>query len=73
MKNRMHHVAKCVDKCQCDVTTQIAKRAYELYEQRGRRGSLALQDWLQAEREILPKHADGSICQEQPVGCATTN
>jgi hypothetical protein len=35
-----------------DVTPQIAKRAYELYEQRGRRDGQAGQDWLQAEREI---------------------
>jgi H+-transporting ATPase len=35
-----------------DVTPQIAKRAYELYERRGRRGGLAVQDWLRAEREI---------------------
>lgn len=30
---------------------QIAKRAYEIYEGRIRQG--ALDDWLQAEREIL--------------------
>jgi len=30
---------------------RIAKRAYEIYEQRIRQG--ALDDWLQAEREIL--------------------
>ena len=30
---------------------QIAKRAYEMYERRIRQG--ALDDWLQAEREIL--------------------
>ena len=35
-----------------DVTPQIAKRAYELYEQRGRRDGQADQDWLEAEREI---------------------
>ena len=35
-----------------DVTPQIAKRAYELYEQQGRREGYAVQDWLQAEREI---------------------
>jgi hypothetical protein len=35
-----------------DVTPQIAKRAYELYEQQGRREGHAVQDWLQAEREI---------------------
>ena len=35
-----------------DLRPQIAKRAYELYEQRGRRKGHAVQDWLQAEREI---------------------
>ena len=35
-----------------DLTPQIATRAYELYEQRGRRSGQADQDWLQAERKI---------------------
>jgi H+-transporting ATPase len=35
-----------------DLTPQIAKRAYELYEQRGRQNGQAVQDWGQAEREI---------------------
>jgi len=35
-----------------DLTPQITKRAYELYEQRGRREGHAVQDWLQAERKI---------------------
>ena len=35
-----------------EVTPQIARRAYELYEQRGRRDGQAGQDWLEAEREI---------------------
>jgi F-type H+-transporting ATPase subunit b len=35
-----------------DLTPQIAKRAYELYEQRGRKSDSATQDWSQAEREI---------------------
>lgn len=30
----------------------IAQRAYELYEQRGRQDGLALDDWLEAEREL---------------------
>ncbi|MGO9126068.1 MAG: DUF2934 domain-containing protein [Terriglobales bacterium] len=34
-----------------DLTPQIATRAYELYEQRGRQDGLANQDWLEAERE----------------------
>ncbi|MGB8959424.1 MAG: plasma-membrane proton-efflux P-type ATPase [Candidatus Aminicenantales bacterium] len=35
-----------------DLTPQIATRAYELYEQRGRRAGQADQNWLEAEREI---------------------
>lgn len=31
----------------------IAKRAYELYSERGYRHGYALDDWLDAEREIL--------------------
>jgi len=34
------------------VASQIAKRAYELYEQRGRRDDGAVEDWGEAEREI---------------------
>jgi H+-transporting ATPase len=40
-----------------DATPQIAKRAYELYEQRGRQDGRALQDWGQAEREIREEEA----------------
>jgi 4-alpha-glucanotransferase len=43
-----------------DLTPQIAKRAYELYERRGRQNGHSDQDWLQAEREInleaIPLH-----------------
>jgi hypothetical protein len=35
-----------------DLTPQIAKRAYELYEQQGRQNGRAVQDWRQAELEI---------------------
>ena len=35
-----------------DLTARIAKRAFGLYEQRGRRDGRALEDWVQAEREI---------------------
>ncbi len=44
--------APLLAKAPLDMTTQIAKRAYELYERRGRREGHALQDWLRAEREI---------------------
>jgi hypothetical protein len=34
------------------LTPQIAKRAYELYEERGRKSGHSVQDWEKAEREI---------------------
>jgi len=36
-----------------DLHIQIAKRAHELYSERGYRHGSALDDWLDAEREIL--------------------
>lgn len=36
-----------------DVQARIAGRAYELYAERGYRDGCALDDWLQAEHEIL--------------------
>ena len=39
-----------------DVEQQIRRRAYELYEQRDRVNGFALDDWLQAETEILETH-----------------
>jgi hypothetical protein len=36
-----------------DLHILIAKRAYELYSERGYRHGSALDDWLEAEREIL--------------------
>ena len=38
---------------QQDVTEQIRRRAYQIYEERGRSDGYAEQDWLQAEAEIL--------------------
>ncbi|MEO7917123.1 MAG: DUF2934 domain-containing protein [Dokdonella sp.] len=39
-----------------DLTPTIAKRAYELYEQRGSKNSSPGQDWNQAEQEIQTGH-----------------
>jgi hypothetical protein len=38
-----------------DLHAHIAVRAYELYVERGYREGGALEDWLDAEREILSK------------------
>ena len=40
------------DKTPVDLTPQVAKRAYELYEQHGHQDGHATQDWSQAEQEI---------------------
>jgi hypothetical protein len=45
-------VPMVVAKKPLDRTLQIARRAYEPYEQRGRRDGQVDQDWLQAEQEI---------------------
>jgi hypothetical protein len=52
-----------------EIEERIRRRAYELYEQRGRVDEFALDDWLQAEHELLGaqrqpkvKAARGSRC-----------
>jgi outer membrane protein TolC len=36
-----------------DIQEQLRRRAFELYEQRGREGGHDLDDWLQAESELV--------------------
>ena len=38
-----------------EVEESIRRRAYEIYEQRGKTDGLEIQDWLQAEKEVLRK------------------
>jgi Protein of unknown function (DUF2934) len=50
-----------------DIQERIGRRAYEIYEQRGRIDGLDLHDWLQAETEIIGqrrkrKAAIGAAC-----------
>jgi hypothetical protein len=52
-----------------DIEERIRRRAYELYDQRGRVDGFDLDDWLRAEREIFgaqkqrkAKEARGSQC-----------
>ncbi len=37
------------------VEREIQIRAYELYEERGKRQGFALEDWLKAEAEVLAR------------------
>jgi hypothetical protein len=39
----------------------IRRRAYEFYIRRGRQSGLELDDWLQAEEEILHAHKDALV------------
>ncbi len=39
---------------------QVRLRAYELYERRGRQDRHELDDWLQAEAELVQKKAKGA-------------
>ncbi len=48
------HTREPVSSCD-DLHVLIAKRAYELYNDRGYRHGYALDDWLDAEREILSR------------------
>ena len=41
-----------------DSQIRIAKRAYDLYLERGSRVGYALNDWLEAEGEILGRECD---------------
>ncbi|MBN2452948.1 MAG: DUF2934 domain-containing protein [Candidatus Omnitrophica bacterium] len=38
-----------------DLNALVAKKAYELYEKRGRKSGHAMQDWLEAEKIIRGK------------------
>jgi len=40
-----------------EVQEKIRRRAYELYEERGRTDGRDLEDWLQAESEVTQKKA----------------
>jgi len=46
-----------VTKSTPDLQEQIRRRAYELYEQRGRGDGRDLDDWLQAQSEVKQKKA----------------
>ena len=50
-----------------DLTQQITRRAYELYEERGRQSDPAVRDWEQAKREILKDEAKAAPKPEKTV------
>jgi hypothetical protein len=44
-----------------DLQEQVRRRAFELYEQRGREEGHELDDWLQAESEIVQQRAKTAV------------
>ena len=48
------------------ITEAIARRAYELFLARGAQDGRALDDWLQAERELLDASRSGSVTNTNP-------
>ena len=50
-KSRQPRAAKTAQST--DIEDRIRHRAYQLYEQRGNVDGFALDDWLQAEAEVL--------------------
>ena len=52
-----------------DTEESIRRRAHELYEQRGRIEGFALDDWLQAEAEILGKQKGQKVKAARGAQC----
>jgi hypothetical protein len=52
-----------------DIEESIRRRAYELYEERGRVDGFALDDWLQAEAEILGRQKGQKVKAARGAQC----
>jgi hypothetical protein len=44
---------------QDDIQSEIRRRAYELFEERGRREGFADEDWARAEAEVISRYQRG--------------
>ena len=44
-----------IDLREIDLQEEVRRRAYQIYEERGRLNGSAVQDWLQAEAEVLER------------------
>ena len=56
---RVSHEPESMQKYSDEVRERIAKKAYELYEQRGRQAEHHVEDWLKAE-ELVRKEMNDS-------------
>jgi len=46
-----------IDLQEIDLQEQVRRRAFEIYEQRGREDGHNVEDWLQAEAEVLSQRS----------------
>jgi hypothetical protein len=53
LRNNEDTIANQPDEHSQDVQARISERAYALYEEHGREDGHALEDWLEAERQVL--------------------
>ena len=60
-----NHDADIVSRSHIDLQDRIRRRAEEIYKERGERPGSAVDDWLQAEREILGEDPDGQSAQDR--------
>ncbi len=54
-------------KIRSDLIPQIGKRAYEIYEEQGRKDGSAAQDWAKAEREIRKENLEPAKVKANPA------
>jgi hypothetical protein len=52
-RNNENTITNQPDEHSQDVHARISERAYALYEEHGREDGLALEDWLEAEQQVL--------------------
>ncbi len=55
---RVAHEPESMQKYSDEVRERIAKKAYELYEQRGREAERDVEDWLKAEELVRKEMND---------------
>ena len=69
-KRKLSPEPESMQKYSDEVRERIAKKAYELYEQRGRQAERDLEDWLRAEelvrKEMNDTHADPLLPERAP-------
>jgi len=65
-KSKAREPSRKKSKSATSVEEKIRLRAYELYEQRGKVDGHALDDWLQAEAEIVGKRGQPSVRRRKP-------